>query len=51
MKLHVVSQSLLALCLTLAAIPAMAANTLYDNGLTNSTVGTWANNINGHHGA
>jgi opacity protein-like surface antigen len=36
LKLHMVSLSLLALCLTLAAVPAMA-QVLYSNGNTNGT--------------
>jgi hypothetical protein len=46
MKLRVVSLSLLVLCLGLAAIPAMAGNTLNGNSSANK-VGPWTNNITG----
>ncbi len=41
MKLRIASLSLLALCLTLAAIPAMS-QTLYENGPVNGTTDAWA---------
>ncbi|MGB8885555.1 MAG: PEP-CTERM sorting domain-containing protein [Candidatus Korobacteraceae bacterium] len=37
--------SLLALCLTLAAVPAMAQGTLYDNGPVNGQVDAWTINF------
>jgi len=43
MKLRIASLSLLALCLMLAAVPAMAqGNVIYDNGPTTGNAGAWA---------
>ena len=44
MKLHNASLSLLALCLTLAAVPAMA-QTVYSNGPTNGNTDAWTVNF------
>jgi len=44
MKMRIVSLLLLALCLTLAAAPAMA-DTLYSNGPTNGTTDAWTINF------
>ena len=44
MKIRIASLSLLALCLTLAAAPAMA-DTLYSNGPTNGTTDAWTINF------
>ena len=44
MKIRIASLSLLALCLTLAAAPAMA-DTLYSNGPTNGTTDGWTINF------
>ncbi|MGA2369884.1 MAG: PEP-CTERM sorting domain-containing protein [Candidatus Korobacteraceae bacterium] len=43
MKLRIASLSLLALCLTLAALPAMA-QTVYDNGPINGNTDAWVIN-------
>jgi hypothetical protein len=43
MKLRLASLSLLALCLTLVSVPAMAQyNDIYDNGPTNGNTSSWA---------
>jgi len=44
LKMRIASLSLLALCLTLAAVPAMA-DTLYSNGPTNGTTDGWTINF------
>ena len=44
MKLRTVTLSLLTLCLTLAALPAMAQMDLYDNGPVNGQVDAWTIN-------
>ncbi len=44
MKMRIASLSLLALCLTLAAIPAMASD-IYDNGANNGTADAWTINF------
>ena len=44
-KIPVASLSLLALCLTLAAVPALAQNTVYDNGPVNGQVDAWTINF------
>ncbi len=44
MKMRIASLSLLALCLTLAAVPAMAGD-LYDNGAINGNVDAWTINF------
>ena len=44
MKLRIASLSLLALCLTLAAVPAMA-QVIYDNGPVNGTTDAWTINF------
>ncbi len=44
MKLRIASWFLIALCLTVAAVPAMAGN-LYDNGPVNGTVDAWPINF------
>ena len=44
MKVRIASLSLLALCLTLAAVPAMA-QTLYSNGNTNGNTDAWTINF------
>ena len=41
MKLFLASLSLIALCLTLSAIPAMAQSDLYDNGPINGQITGW----------
>ncbi len=43
MKLRIAALSLLALCLTLAPLPAMAAD-LYDNGPINGNTDAWIMN-------
>ncbi len=45
MKMRIASLSLLALCLTLAAVPAMAQGTVYDNGPVNGQVDAWTVNF------
>ncbi len=45
MKMRIASLSLLALCLTLAAVPAMAQGTVYDNGPVNGQVDAWTINF------
>jgi hypothetical protein len=46
LKMRIASLSLLALCLVLAAIPAMAQDTtLYDNGPVNGQVDAWTVNF------
>jgi hypothetical protein len=45
LKTRIASLSLLALCLTLAAIPAMAQNDIYDNGGTTGTADAWTVNF------
>ena len=44
MKMRIASLSLLALCLTLAAVPAMA-QTVYSNGPTNGNTDAWTVNF------
>ena len=44
MKMRIASLSLLALCLTLAAVPAMA-QTVYSNGPTNGNTDAWTINF------
>jgi len=44
LKMRIASLSLLALCLTLAALPAMADN-IYDNGPINGTTDGWTINF------
>ncbi|HLI63908.1 MAG TPA: hypothetical protein VKV05_10945, partial [Terriglobales bacterium] len=44
MKLRIASLFLLALCLTLAALPAMA-DTIYSNGATNGNTDAWTINF------
>ena len=44
MKMRIASLSLLALCLTLAAVPAMA-DTVYDNGPINGNTDAWTINF------
>ncbi|MGB8885849.1 MAG: PEP-CTERM sorting domain-containing protein [Candidatus Korobacteraceae bacterium] len=45
MKMRIASRSLLALCLTLAAVPALAQGTVYDNGPVNGQVDAWTINF------
>jgi hypothetical protein len=45
LKMRIASLSLLALCLTLAAVPAMAQGTVYDNGPVNGQVDAWTINF------
>ena len=45
MKMRIASLSLLALCLTLAAVPAMAQTDLYDNGPVNGQDLGWTINF------
>ena len=45
MKMRIASLSLLALCLTLAALPAMAQTDVYDNGPVNGQVDAWTVNF------
>jgi hypothetical protein len=47
MKMRIASLSLLALCVTLAAVPAMAQGnpTVYDNGPVNGEVDAWTINL------
>jgi hypothetical protein len=45
LKLRIASLSLLALCLTLAAVPAMAQGPVYDNGPVNGQVDAWTINF------
>jgi PEP-CTERM motif len=44
LRLRISSLTLLAVCLALVAIPAVAQNNLYDNGPTNGTVDAWTIN-------
>ncbi len=45
MKMRIATLSLLILCLTLAAVPAMAQGTVYDNGPVNGQVDAWTINF------
>ena len=45
LKMSIASLSLLALCLTLAAVPAMAQEPVYDNGPVNGQVDAWTINF------
>jgi len=45
LKMRIASLSLLALCLTLAALPAMAQTDAYDNGPVNGQVDAWTVNF------
>ncbi len=45
MKMRIASLSLLALCLTWAAVPALAQGTVYDNGPVNGQVDAWTINF------
>lgn len=45
MKLRIASLFLLAVCLTLAAVPAMAQSDLYDNGPVNDNQNAWTINF------
>jgi hypothetical protein len=45
LKMRIASLSLLALCLTLAALPAMAQTDVYDNGPVNGQVDAWTVNF------
>jgi hypothetical protein len=45
MRLHIASMSLLALCRTVAAVPAIAQEVTYDNGPINGEVDAWTINF------